>query len=462
MSSRKSAYRPVSPGDEVVVTIDNHGAQGEGVAHIDGFALFVPGAIAGERVRVKVQQVRPNYARGVVQDILEPCQDRVGAPCGLFGQCGGCQLLHMDYHAQLDMKRQRVADALERIGGIRGAEVQPTIGMEHPWEYRNKVQYPVGIDDGHIVAGCYSQGTHDVVPTDTCAIQHPLNTRVVHAAVELADAYGLSVYDEATGRGFLRHILVKLAHGTGKAMAVLITSEERFPKGKEFAAELAAAVPEVASVVQSVNPDRTNRVLGQSHRVLWGSLYIVDDLDGLKFRISAESFYQVNPVQTVTLYREAVAAAGLLGNERVLDAYCGVGTLALFMARQAREVYGIEIVEQAIRDAQSNAELNSISNARFIAGRVERVLPRLISEGTTFDVAVLDPPRSGCEREVLDALAESGVGRIVYVSCNPATMARDAAVLKQQSYQVERVQPVDMFPHTFHVETVVLITRVKK
>jgi 23S rRNA (uracil1939-C5)-methyltransferase len=451
---------PVTVGQEVNVTIDNYGSEGEGVARVEGFAVFVPGAIAGEEVRVRIDDVKANYSRGSIVDVLHRSNERADVGCDLYGECGGCQLMHVGYGAQLEMKRRRVAEALKRIGGIDGVTVEPTLGMDRPWEYRNKVQYPVGkAPGGRIVAGCFRRGTHDVVSTERCLIQHPLNTAIMNAVIEAAQRYGLSVYNETTGRGFLRYVLVKRAHGTGSAMVVLVTADDRFPKGKEFAADLARAVPEIASVVQSVNTSRGNRVLGQREKVLWGSPFIVDELDGLRFRISASSFYQVNPEQTVVLYREAVAAAGLRGSETVLDAYCGVGTLALFMARAAREVYGIEVVDDAITDARTNAELNAITNAKFIAGRVEAVLPELVADGAAFDVAVLDPPRAGCEAAVLRALAESRVGRIVYVSCNPATMARDAGILAGLGFRVERVQPVDMFPHTFHVETVVLITK---
>jgi 23S rRNA (uracil1939-C5)-methyltransferase len=450
---------PVSRGDEIVVTIDNHSSEGDGVAHVDGFALFVHGAIAGEEVRVRVDEVKPTYARGTIKDILAPSAARVVAPCQLFGRCGGCQLLHVDYRAQLQMKRQRVADALQRIGGLAEVEVRPTIGMAEPWYYRNKVQYPVGTEGGLIVAGCYRRGTHQVVRTEGCLIQHPLNTRVMNAVIETARRYGLTVYDEDTGKGLLRYVLVKRAHGTGAAMVVLVTAERKFPKGRQFAADLARKVPKIASVVQNVNPARTNRVLAQLQWVLWGAPYIVDELDGLRFRISATSFYQVNPEQTVALYRQAVAAAGLTGNELVLDAYCGVGTMALFMARAARKVYGIEAVEEAVKDARSNAQLNSIGNVEFVVGRVEQVLPQLVAEGLAFDVVVLDPPRAGCQPQVLEALAASCVGRVVYVSCNPATLARDLSILAASGYRVLNVQPVDMFPHTSHVETVVLMSR---
>lgn len=458
-----AAQPRVSAGQEVTVTIDNHGSEGEGVAHVDGFALFVPGAIAGEEVRVRIDDIKPSYARGSIVDVVRRSDERVAVGCALYGDCGGCQLLHMSYGAQLEMKRQRVADALRRIGGIGGVAVEPTLGMDKPWDYRNKVQYPVGLAaDRQIVAGCFRRGTHDVVSTEGCLIQHPLNTSVMNAVIATARRYGLSVYNEITGRGFLRYVLVKTARGAGSAMVVLVTADDKFPKGKDYATDLARAVPEIASVVQNVNTSRGNRVLGPRDKVLWGAPYIVDDLDGLKFRISASSFYQVNPEQTVVLYREAVAAAGLSGSETVLDAYCGVGTLALFMARAAREVYGIEVAAGAVSDARTNAELNGITNARFIAGRVEAVLPELVADGLSFDVAVLDPPRAGCDSAVLTALAESGVRRIVYVSCNPATMARDAGALAGLGFAVERVQPVDMFPHTFHVETVTLMSRVKK
>jgi len=486
---------PVRTGDSLDLVIDGYSNEGDGVGHVDRFAVFVPRALTGEEVAVCVEQVKGSYARARLERLLRASPDRVDPACSLYGECGGCQLLHMSYSAQLEMKRRRVVDALERIGKLDDVTVRPVIGMDEPWRYRNKAQYAVGIRDGQVVAGYVAHGTHRVVPADDCAIQHELNPRVAGGVRLLAAAFGLSIYDERSQAGFLKNIIVKNAFGTGQVMVVLTTTGERFPGrrtgGRQFAERIAGEFPEVRSVVQVVadaTGDMQHVSRGISRRAnapmgsdrferntitLWGEPAIVDILDGLEFRISATSFYQVNPSQTVTLYRKAVKYAGLTGRERVLDAYSGVGTVSLFMARAAREVYGIESVRSAVHDARANAELNAITNARFIEGRVERVLPALSRDGITFDVAVMDPPRAGCDREALLALAgevtESdgtralgGVPRIVYISCNPSTLARDLAILSGLGYRTVEVQPVDMFPHTHHVETVVLMTRVKK
>lgn len=486
---------PVHVGDFLDLAIGGYSNEGEGVGHVDRFAVFVPGALAGEEVAVRVEQVKGSYARARLERVLRASPDRVDPACVLYGECGGCQLLHLSYPAQLEMKRQRVVDALERIGKLDHVMVHPMIGMSEQWRYRNKAQYAVGIRDGQVVAGYLAHGTHRVVPADDCAIQHGLNSRVAGSVRLLAAAFGLSIYDERSQAGFLKNIIVKNAFGTGQVMVVLVTNGARFPggqaRGRDFAQRIAdqfAEVRSVAQVVADAAGDMQHVARGISRRgkasigsntpegntiVLWGEPAIVDVLDGLKFRISATSFYQVNPSQTVTLYRKAVEYAGLTGRESVLDAYSGVGTVSLFMARAAREVYGIESVRTAVHDARANAELNAITNARFIEGRVERALPALLREGVTFDVAVVDPPRAGCDREALLALAGEamgsdetralgGVPRIIYISCNPSTLARDLAILSGLGYRIVEVQPVDMFPHTHHVETVVSMSRVDK
>ena len=485
---------PVRTGDSLDLVIDGYSNEGEGVGHVDRFAVFVPGALTGEEVAVCVEQVKSSYARARLERVLRTSPDRVDPACFLYGDCGGCQLLHLSYPAQLEMKRRRVVDALERIGRLHDVTVRPVIGMDEPWRYRNKAQYAVGIRDGQVVAGYMAHGTHRVVPADDCAIQHEPNSRVASGVVRVAAAFGLSIYDERSQAGFLKNIIVKNALGTGQVMVVLITNGARFAGGRacgrQFAERIADQFPEVRSVVQLIvnaagdtqhvarGISRNGKASMGSNRpegnaiVLWGEPAIVDVLDGLKFRISATSFFQVNPSQTVTLYRKAVEYAGLTGRERVLDAYCGVGAVSLFMAGAAREVYGIESVRDAVHDARANAELNAITNARFVEGRVEQVLPALLHDGIAFDVAIVDPPRAGCDREALLTLAgeatESGgtralggVPRIVYISCNPSTLARDLAILSGLGYRTAEVQPVDMFPHTHHVETVVLMSRVK-
>ncbi|HHZ20643.1 MAG TPA: 23S rRNA (uracil(1939)-C(5))-methyltransferase RlmD [Firmicutes bacterium] len=453
---------PVAVGDRLTVTIEGYAAEGEGVGRYEGFTVFVPQTLVGERVETEIELVKKNYARGRLLALQEASPHRVDPACSLYTQCGGCQLLHLSYEGQLTMKRQRVVDTLQRIGGLAEVTVHPVIGMAEPWHYRNKVQYPFGLADNRIVVGCYQKGTHRVVPTDTCAIQHELNSKVMQAVRKLAQKYKLTVYDERTGEGFLRHVLVKNAFGTGEVMVVLVTNDAEFAKGPELAQALAKACPAVKSVVQNINTTRGNTVLGSESRTLWGADRITDRLGDLEFKISANSFFQVNPKQTEVLYEKAVEYAGLTGKETVLDAYCGVGSLTLFLARRAKEVYGVEAVEPAIRDAEENAAHNGIANVRFIVGRTEKVLPKLAAIGTGFDVAVVDPPRAGCDPEVLKTMAKVGVGRVVYVSCNPSTLARDLKILAELGYVTKEVQPVDMFPHTFHVECVTLMSRVEE
>src|SRR5690554_537038 len=453
---------PVKVGQEVVVDIKGYAHQGEGVGRFKGFTVFVPGALDGEEVLVRIELVKKNYARGEAVEIRKRSPHRVEPPCPLYGECGGCQLLHLDYPAQLEFKQQRVNAALERLGGFKNLPVRPMIGMAHPWEYRNKVQYPFALENGRVIVGCYQQGTHNVIDTRECLIQHPLNNRIMNAVRELVEGMGISIYNEQTGQGLLRYLLVKNGFQSGQAMVVLVTNGRTFPEGEELARILASRFPEIKRVVQNVNTMKGNVVLGETNIVLYGEDGIIDRLDDLEFKISATSFFQVNPAQTEILYNKAVEYAGLTGKERVVDAYCGVGSLTLFLARRAREVYGVEVVSEAVNDAVENAKRNGIENVRFVAGETEKVLPRLARIGFGFDVAVVDPPRSGCRKEVLEALAAIRPKRLVYVSCNPSTLARDLRILVDEGYRVQEIQPIDMFPHTFHVECVALLTRAKK
>lgn len=462
MTARTGQTPPVKIGQEVTVAIKDYAHQGEGVGNYRGFTVFVPGALDGEEVITRIELVKKNYARGSLVEILKASPHRVDPPCRLYGRCGGCQLLHLDYPAQLDFKRKRVNAVLERLGGFKNPPVRPVIGMSHPWEYRNKVQYPFAVENGRVIVGCYQQGTHNVIDTSECLIQHNLNNKIMNAVRELVEGMGLSIYNETTGEGLLRHILVKNGFQSGQAMVVLVTNGWEFPEGKELGRVLAGRFPEIRSVVQNINTTRGNVVLGERNVVLYGEDGIIDRLNDLEFKISATSFFQVNPAQTEILYEKAVEYGGLTGKERVIDAYCGVGSLTLFLARRAREVYGVEAVDAAVRDAEENARRNKIDNVRFVAGKTEEVLPGLARIGIGFDVAVLDPPRSGCRKEVLATLAAIGPGRIVYVSCNPSTLARDLRILVDEGYWLQEIQPVDMFPHTFHIECVALLSKVEK
>ncbi|WP_228551693.1 23S rRNA (uracil(1939)-C(5))-methyltransferase RlmD [Paenibacillus sp. B01] len=505
---------PVGKNETVTLDITGLTHEGEGVGRADGFTLFVQGALPGERVKAKVLKVKKTYGYAKPIEWLQSSPDRVDAPCPIYKQCGGCQLQHLSYEAQLVWKRQHVVDTLERIGklyvqgegersagaaaggaggeageggssadasaagagesgadwaevGNGGIVVHPTIGMDEPWRYRNKAQVPIGMAmadlengaAGSLIGGFYARGSHRIVDMDACLIQHEHNDEAVRQVKAIGNRVGISAYDEATGRGILRHVVVRTGFVTGEMMVVLVTNGPRIPRVEDWIAGIREALPQVKSIVQNVNKRQTNVIFGDETRTLWGSDVIYDELDGIRFAISARSFYQVNPAQTLRLYQSAVDYAGLTGRENVIDAYCGIGTISLFLARRAGHVYGVEIVPEAIEDAKRNAELNGIGNASFEAGPAEVVIPRWRSEGIRPDVIVVDPPRKGCDEQLLDTILAMQPERVVYVSCNPATLARDLQVLEAGGYRTVEVQPVDMFPHTSHVECVALLVQ---
>jgi len=530
----KETEAPVQKNGICEAEIIGIGHEGEGVGRVRDFTLFIPGALPGERVRVKVLKVKKHYGYAKLLDVLQASPERVAAPCPLFDQCGGCQLQHLSYEGQLRFKRQHVIDCLERIGKLRvagtgpareekpgkGAEsaersigvksapspagdangkqeakpdrdggetqpaqvakpggqdsarpeamtanagivvhrgivVHPVLGMDKPWHYRNKAQVPIGEQEGGLVGGFYAQGSHRIIEMDACLIQHDVNDEAVRRVKAIAREMGIPAYDESTGRGLLRHVVIKSGRMTGEVMVVLITNGGKLPREDEWIARIREAVPGVRSICQNVNTRQTNVIFGDETRVLWGSEVIHDAIGGVRFAISARSFYQVNPVQTEVLYRKALEYAQLTGSETVIDAYCGIGTISLFLAQAARRVYGVEVVPEAIEDARRNAELNGIANVEFEAGRAEDVMPAWQRRGIRADVVVVDPPRKGCDAGLLETIAAMQPKRIVYVSCNPATLARDLRVLEDFGYRTIEVQPVDMFPHTVHVECIV-------
>ena len=457
--SKHDLSAPVRPGQRIQVPIHGLGHSGEGVGRYQGLTVFVPGGAPGDLLDVRIVEVKKNYARGDLAAVVQPSPHRVAPPCPVVGECGGCQLQHIAYPAQLDLKRQQVVDAVERLGKLTGVTVHPTRGMTEPWNYRNKAQFPVGLRSGRIVAGFYAPGTHRIVAIEQCAIQHPLGNRIMQVVTELAGKYGVPIYDEALHRGVLRHVLARVGRGTGEAMAVLVTNGPELPSGKKIAREIMERIPAVVSVVQNINPEQTNVILGRESRLLAGKESITDHIGDLAFEISPVSFFQVNPEQTEVLYGQALAYAGLTGSETVLDVYCGIGTISLFLARKAREVIGIEVVPEAIEDARTNARRNGIANARFLCGDAAVEMPRLAEAGIHPDVIVVDPPRKGCDEPVLQAMAAMAPERIVYVSCNPASLARDLGVLAGLGYRTVEITPVDMFPHTAHVECCSLLVR---
>lgn len=450
---------PVKKGDHIELQITGLGSSGEGVGKYQGFTVFVQGALPEETVNVLITLVKKSYAAGKILQIIKASESRTEPACPIYKECGGCQLQHLSYVSQLKMKRQQVQDALTRIGHLE-VEVLPVIGCANPWNYRNKMQFPAAKDaQGQLSIGCYAAATHSVIDTDSCIIQKDANNEVLKAVRKWMQEYEISAYDEKTGKGLLRHVMGRVGVHSGQVMAVIITSEYDIPHKKELIEILKANVSGLVSVIQNINKKPTNVVMGQKTRVLYGSATIKDSLGALSFNISAQSFFQVNSEQAEKLYNKALEYAALTGRETVIDVYCGTGTISLYLARHAKKVYGIEIVAPAIEDANKNAAENKCSNAEFILGDAAEKLPQLLNAGVKPDVILVDPPRAGCEEKVLKAIVGVEPERIVYVSCNPASLARDLAYLEEHGYKTTVAQPVDMFPMTSHVETVVSLSK---
>lgn len=450
---------PVEKNQVYTITISDIGTEGAGIGKVDDFTVFVPDTVTGDVASVKILKVKKHFAYGKAIDILEPSPNRQEARCQVAHQCGGCQLQHIQYQAQLDWKTKKVKDALERIGGLKGIEVLPTLGMESPWAYRNKAQYPVRMENGQLKIGFFASRSHRVVSTESCDIQDPRNTEILEKLRSFLLDYQIPIYDEESHKGLVRHILIKTGFFTDEIMVCLVINGQKLPHQEKFI-EMISEVSGVKSIVLSHNTAKTNVILGYDTTVIYGEDYIIDTIGELKFKISPLAFFQVNPIQTKVLYDKALEYADLQGTETVWDAYCGIGTISLFLAQKAKHVYGVEIIEEAIINARENATLNHMENTTFYAGKAEEVIPRLYKEeGIKADTIVVDPPRKGCDEALLTTLVEMAPNKIVYVSCDPATLARDLGYLTQNRYKVEAVQPVDMFPHTTHVETVVQLTR---
>lgn len=454
---------PVEKNEYYDVTFEDLTHEGAGVAKVQGFPIFVPNALPEEKAQIKVTRVKKGFAFGRLIELKEESPHRTDAPCPIYKQCGGCQLQHMTYEGQLLFKHKQVKDVLERIGKLDLSEVivHPTLGMEDPWNYRNKAQVPVGEREGGLVAGFYQQRSHDIIDMSACLIQQSKNDEAVQAVKDICANSGVKAYNEERHKGWLRHIMVRYGVVTGEMMIVFITRTNDFPHKAKIIEDITAQFPHVKSIVQNINPNKTNVIFGNETNVIWGEEYIYDLIGDVKFAISARSFYQVNPEQTKVLYDKALEYAELQGEETVIDAYCGIGTISLFLAKQAKKVYGVEIVPEAIEDAKRNAELNGITNAEFAVGEAETVIPKWYEEGITADTLVVDPPRKGCDEALLRTIVEMKPKRVVYVSCNPGTLARDLRVLEDGGYETREVQPVDMFPHTNHVECVAVLKLIK-
>lgn len=449
---------PVKKNDCLDVVFEDLTHDGNAVAKIDGYPIFVPQGLPDEIAQIKVLKTNKNYGFGKIIELTKESADRVTPPCLVYSQCGGCQLQHLSYDGQLRMKQKQVAQVMKRIGK-QDVEVLPTLGTENPWNYRNKAQVPVGFVNGRLVAGFYQQRSHQIIDMNTCLIQQEENNEVIQTARAIFAKYHVEPYDETTRKGVLRHLMTRFATTTGELMLVIVTTKLNFPNKAEIMAELQQSIPELTSLVQNVNTANTNVIFGEQTVVLAGREYIMDTIHGISFAISARSFYQVNPEQTEILYAEALKLAGLTGEETVIDAYCGIGSISLCLAKVAKHVYGVEIVPQAIEDARANAKLNKMDNVTFAVGKAEEVIPDWFNQGIKADVLVVDPPRKGCDDALLQTILKMKPKRVVYVSCNPATLARDMLVLTEGGYEAKMVQPVDMFPQTTHVECVTVLER---
>lgn len=434
-------------------------SQGSGVGRVDGMAVFVPATAQGDVARVRILKVAKNYAFGKLEQLIKLSGDRVPSQCEQFPRCGGCLTRHISYEAELRAKEQQVRDALGRIGGFPCLEILPIIGADQPDHYRNKAQIPVTAGpDGSLHLGFYASHSHRVVDCKSCLLQPECFQRVTDTVRKWAGQFHPQPYDEAAHKGKFRHLYVRYGEGTGEVMVCLVVNGNGLKGERELAQMLQEAVPGLKSVVVNSNRDRTNVILGDKCRVVWGQGYITDELCGLKFKISPLSFYQVNRRQAEKLYELAGRYAGLTGDEIVLDLYCGTGTIGLTMASKAKEIIGVEIVEQAVADAKENARNNHIENARFLCADASSAAEQLAMEGINPDVIVLDPPRKGCSSQMVEIAAVMNPKRIVYVSCDPATLARDARQFAQLGYLPQQAVPVDLFPRTGHVETVVMLS----
>ncbi len=444
---------PIAKNDEIELTIDALTGEGQGIGRIDGYAVFVPGALVGERVRVHIIKITASYAVGKLVELLTQSPQRVQPPCAAYPFCGGCTMMHLSYAAQKTVKETMVRDALERIGGFTDVQVEPILGMREPLRYRNKGSFPFGLYKGTARWGFFAPRSHRLVPLDDCPIQDARITELVGRVAEWAQSYHVMPYDEENKRGVLRHVVARVTRD-GASMVTVVTTGPLPHK-----AELIELMHDTDSLYHNCNDKDTNVIFGERFTLLSGVATLTETINGLKFRVSPQSFLQVNPVQTELLYEKALELLAPKKGERIVDLYCGIGTLTLAAARSGAKLTGIENVPQAIADAKENAALNGLTNVDFLCGDAETVLPKLVAEGNSFDAMLLDPPRKGCEGEALQAIADSGVKRVVYVSCNPATLARDLAKLRYAGFRLAAVQPVDMFPHTPHVECATLLLR---
>ncbi|EOU1491746.1 23S rRNA (uracil(1939)-C(5))-methyltransferase RlmD [Clostridium perfringens] len=453
----------VEKNKEYIFDIISQGYEGEGIAKVDNkYPIFIEGALKGEKVKVRIVKVNKNFAYGKLMEVLEASEERVNPPCAIYKRCGGCKLQHASYKAQLDFKWDRVKDCVSKIGKLDPSIVKYPLGMENPWRYRNKVQLPIGLINGEVKIGFFAPRSHDIIDMESCLIQDEIGDKVVKLTREWIEKFNIRPYNvdgEYDEKGIVRHIMIRRGFTTNEVMVVLVTNGENLPHKEEFVDLMVKNIPGIKSVIQNINSKKTNVILGLESKTLWGEDTISDYIGDFRFNISPLSFFQVNPTQTEVLYGKALEYANLTGNEEVFDAYCGTGTITLFLSQKAKKVYGVEIIPQAIDNAWINAKENKVENVEFFVGESEVVIPDLINKGVKADVVVVDPPRKGCDKKLLDAITNINAKKIVYVSCDPSTLGRDLKVLEENGYKTLEVQPVDMFPNTAHIENVALLIK---
>lgn len=454
--------RQMKKNDVFTVTITDMDEEGAGIGKLDGYTWFIKDTVIGDEVEAGVMKMKKTYGFARLIRVITPSSARTEPKCPVARQCGGCQFQAMAYDKQLLFKENKIKNALQRIGGVKNVEtlMEPILGMEHPWRYRNKAQFPIGLDkNGKIVAGFYAGHTHCIIPQEDCLLGVEENPKILEIVRKFMEEYRIRPYDEDTHTGLVRHVLIRKGFYTGEIMVCLVINGKKLPAADKLV-EALLAVPGMTSISINRNQEKTNVIMGQEIVHLYGNGYITDYIGDVKYQISPLSFYQVNPVQTEKLYATALEYAGLTGNEVVWDLYCGIGTISLFLAKKAKMVYGVEIVPQAIADANANAQLNGMKNTEFFVGKAEEVLPEQFEKHQIYaDVIVVDPPRKGCDEKCLETMVKMQPEKIVYVSCNPATLGRDVKYLTDAGYEVKRVRGCDMFAWGGHVETVALLVK---
>ncbi|PNZ27056.1 RNA methyltransferase, TrmA family [Staphylococcus petrasii] len=433
--------------------------EGHGVVKFDRYPVFIPNALINEEIEFKIIKVKKNFAIGKLLEVKQASEDRVEPPCKYYWKCGGCQLQHMTYEAQLAMKKEQVVNLFHRKAQFNETLINDTIGMEDPWRYRNKSQLPIGKDkDNHTIMGYYRQRSHDIIDMDSCLIQDQQHQEIMNHVKQWLNDFNISIYNERTKKGLLRHLVIRTGHYTDEMMVIFVTNGSKFKQAQLLVEQLTHTFPNITSIKQNINDSHSNVIMGQQSITLYGKDKIIDSLSDITFKISDQSFYQINSSQTEKLYGKAIEYAQLNGQETVLDTYCGIGTIGLYMAPVAKHVYGVEVVPSAIKDAKQNATLNGFDNTTFVCGKAEEVIIEWKQQGIKPDVVMVDPPRKGCDETFLQTLLALNPKRIVYISCNPSTQQRDAQILAS-SYDLKEITPVDMFPQTTHIETVALFER---